>query len=360
MPSGSGGQIGVTRSDSLYLSVQSVNQWTNFVSESLEHSIGTLIEGAITGYKDEPPAYKGTEEGKGDIKLEPNPNAFGHFLRGVFGQSSGTILIAAGSWGVNSGNALNIGPDGLARPVAMHRFLPVNSGWDDRTFLPPYTAMVYKDVGSAFFFQGTVFTAIDLNIQAGKLVEATATVMARKVERYARTTSISALKNPGGKPWIFDMTSVQVSSGGTGFASLLADTHYEQLQVKLEVPIQGVLLLDGNRQYGEFQINGFRKLTVSGTVSFRDQTQYDAFTAYLARSMRITLYNTNSDQIIGNPSSQQLFGLEIDIPQLKYLTWSTPISGPNRLTTKFTAKGELDQNSLYICEMRLINTTSAY
>jgi hypothetical protein len=184
MPSGSGGQIALLRTDSLYLTrvgSETGWMWTNFVSESIEHNLQELEEGAITGYKDAPPSHKGTDFGAGDIQLEPNPNALGAFLRAAFGQSSGTVLTEAGSWGANSGNLLNL-PAGYtgARPVMQHLFTPIQVAWDDRTFLPPYAAMVYKDLGSAFFFQGAVLPRIELSIAAGQLAKATAGLMSRR------------------------------------------------------------------------------------------------------------------------------------------------------------------------------------
>jgi hypothetical protein len=355
MPSGSGGQLALTRSDSLYLSVQSVDRWHNFVSESMEHTIAELEEGAITGYKDAPPSHKGIDSAQGDITIEPDPNALGDWMRGVFGQSSGTILCQAGSTATNSQ------PMGAGRPVIRHRFLPIQSAVDDRNFLPAYTMMIYRDLGSAFFYQGMCAYGLELNFQAGALLSGTVNVMARKVERFARTSSISALtKIPGSKPWIWDQASVQVSSGQVGLGNLVANTNYESLAIGLQIPIEGVVLLDGTKYNAEYQVNDFRRVSLNGTISFRSQEEYDAFAAYENRSMRVTARETSSASVLGNPSSAFYPTIQIDIPQAKYLTWSTPIGGPNRLQTTFTGKAERDTTSLYMIEAFLTNVTSAY
>lgn len=357
MASGTGGQIALTRSDSLYLSVQSVDQWQNFVSESIEHTLNELEEGSITGNKDTPPSHKGVDMGQGDINIEPDPNALGHWMRAVFGQSSGSVLVEAGSLGTNSGT----GTVGDGNPTIQHNFLPIQDAVDNRNFLPAYTVMVYKDVGSAFFFQGCQIHGIEFQIQAGALVAATVNMMARKVERFERTTAINNLtKKTLSKPWVWDMASVQISSGQTGFANLLADTNFEAINIGLNIPLEGVVLLDGNKNYAEFQVNEFRRANINGTVSFRDQTAYDAFVSYENRTMRITTRNVASNQILGNPGSGHYPTLELDIPQFKFLSWSTPIGGPNRLQTSFTGKAERDSSSLYMMEGRLINVTSAY
>lgn len=355
MPSGSGGQLALTKSNSLYLSVQSADRWHNFVSENMEHTIAELEEGAITGYKDAPPSHKGLDSAQGDIQLEPDPNALGDWMRGVFGQSSGSVVVQAGSTGVNSN------PMGAGRPVMQHRFLPIQDAVDNRNFLPAYSMMIYRDLGSAFFYQGMCAYGIEFNVQAGALLSATVNVMARKVERFARTAGIQALaKVNGSKPWIWDNASVQVSSGQVGLGNLVGNTNYESLAIGLQVPIEGVVLLDGTKFNAEYQVNDFRRVSLNGTISFRTQEEYDAFTNYDNRSMRVTMRETSSASVLGNPASAFYPTLQIDLPQTKYLTWSTPIGGPNRLQTTFTGKAERDTTSAYMIEAFLTNVTSAY
>ncbi len=354
MASGTGGQIALTRSDSLYLSVESVDQWQNFVSEGIEHTLNELEEGSITGNKDAPPSHKGLDFGQGDIVLEPDPNAMGHWMRAVYGQASGSLVCDAGSLGANS-SALG------DNPVLQHSFIPIQSAVDDRNFLPAYTVMVYKDTGSAFFFQGSQIHGIEYQVQAGALVGATVNMMARTVERFERTAGIDGLsKVTGSKPFVWDMASVEVSSGQTGFGNLVGNTNFEAINLGLNIPLEGVVLLDGNKTYAEFQVNEFRRINVTGTISFRNQNEYDAFVAYENRSLRISVANTGSQSLLGNPSSVFWPTLQLDVPQFKFLSWSTPIGGPNRLQTSFTGKAERDSASAYMTEAFLTNVTSAY
>lgn len=357
MPSGSGAQIAITRAGSLYENVGSVGigtlgwQWTNFISESMEHSFAELEESAITGYKDAPPSYQGLDSVKGDINLSPNPDAFGHYLRAVFGQSSSSILTAAGSTGVNS-SAYAAG-----KPVSLHRFVPIQTADSTESFLPPYHIMVYKDLGSAWFYQGSVLNQLEFSIQAGQLAKAKASMMGRKATRLARTSSIQNLPAPASRPWIWDMASVQV---GPGVASLASNTNFESITLSVNVPLEGVVLLDGNKQYAEFQVNEFRRVQISGTISFRNQAEYDSFVAYENRFLRMTLRSNNSLNVMGNPASAYYPTIEIDVPQFKILSYSVPISGPNRLQVQFTGKGERDTNSFYMIEAKLTNVSTLY
>lgn len=353
MASGTGGQIALIKSSSLYLDLTSADTWTNFVSESIEHNLEELEEGSITGRRDAPPSHKGIDFAEGDIVFEPNPNAIGNFLNGAFGTLSSSLNTQAGSTGTNSGEE-------AGKPVFTHLFTPRQSAFDDRTFLEPYTVMVYKDNGSAFFNQGAIFSRLDFNYQAGQLVGATVGLMARKVTRGARTAAINSLVSSGGRVWVWDMASVEVASGGSGAAFLAANTNFEQFQMSIETPQEGVVLLDGNKNYAEFQPNDFRRVNISGTISFRNQEEYNAFVAYENRYARITTTNLNSASILGNPASAFRYTLQFDIPRMKFLTWSTPIGGPNRLQTSFTAKAEYDDVTGVMIQATLINVTSSY
>lgn len=353
MASGTGGQIAIHKTSSLYLDVISADTWTNFVSESIEHNLEELEEGSISGRRDAPPSWKGIDFAEGDIVFEPNPNAIGHFLNGAFGTLANSMHTDAGSTGANSGEE-------AGKPVMTHLFTPRQSAFDERTFLEPYTVMVYKDTGSAFFNQGAVFTRLEFNMQAGALMNATVGLMARRVTRGARTAAINSLVSSGGRPWVWDMASVEVASGGIGEAFLTGNTNFEQFQMSIEIPQEGVVLLDGNKNYAEFQPNDFRRVNISGTISFRNQVEYDAFIAYESRYTRLTMTNANSAVKLGNPDSASNYTLIFDIPKMKFLTWSTPIGGPNRLTTSFTAKAEYDDTAGHMITATLINVTSTY
>ncbi len=355
MASGTGGQIAIKKTSSLYLDVTSSDTWTNFVTESIEHNLEELEEGSISGRRDAPPSWKGIDFAEGDIVFEPNPNAIGHFLHGAFGTLANSMHTDADSTGANSGEE-------AGKPVMTHLFTPRQSAFDERTFLEPYTVMVYKDTGSAFFNQGAVFTRLEFNMQAGALMNATVGLMARKVTRGERDPDIQSLVSSGGRPWVWDMASVEVASGGEGVAFLTGNTNFEQFQMSIEIPQEGVVLLDGNKNYAEFQPNDFRRVQISGTISFRNQVEYDAFIAYESRYTRLTMTNQNSAVILGNSDvlSVQHYTLQFDIPKMKFLTWSTPIGGPNRLTTSFTAKAEYDDAAGHMITAFLMNVTSTY
>lgn len=338
MASGTGGQIAFLKANSLYSLVNSVNRWTNFVSETIEHKLEELEEGSITGRRDAPPSHKGKDFSEGDINFEPNPNALGDFFTMFFGTLTSSLVTAAGSTGANSGSE-------AGKPQVYHRWTPMQSPFDNRTFLPPYNFMVYRDVGSAFFVRGSIVPKLMLDYEAGQLVKSQISIMGRDSVRIERTSTISGLVSSGGRPWVWDMTSVEVSTD-TSCANLAASTKFERLALTFELPHEGVLYLDGTKKFGEFAPNNFRRVSIEGTVSFRDQTEYEAFIAYENRRMRITALNVNSNLALGNIASLDAanflgyYGFRIHLPLVKYLSFSNPIQGPNRIQAQFTAKAE--------------------
>lgn len=361
MASGAGGQIALVKAGSLYQTTNSVDLWTNFVSESIEHTLEELEEGAITANRFAPPSHKGLDFGEGDITFEPNPNAIGHFIMGAFGTITSSLISDAGSTGANSGSE-------AGKDYWWHQFTLRKTAYSDRSFLEPYGVMVYKDTGSAFMLNGAIFTGFETTIAGNALVSATVNVMGREMRRIERIAAIQSLVSSGGRPWVWDMASVEVSTTGTASAGLVADQNFEELSISLETPHEGVVLLDGTKFYAEFQPNDFQRINLSGTLSFRNQDEYDAYTDYENRRMRITLLNVNSQIALGNIASLDAtdflgyYGMRIHLPKIKYLSWSAPIGGPNRMQASFTAKAEFDdaEGEAVILELNNVLSNDTY
>jgi hypothetical protein len=172
--------------------------------------------------------------------------------------------------------------------------------------------------------------------------------------------SAASLVSSGGRPWVWDMASMEVSSDLSS-ANLAANDHFEAFNITLSLPHEGIPLLDGTKKYAEFVPSDFRRITFDGTLSFRDQSEYDAFVAYENRRVRLTLLNVNSNLILGNPASLDTSafkgypGLRFHIPAMKFLSYSAPIPGPNRVTANFTAKAEYSEADGFSIAAELLN-----
>lgn len=358
MASGTGGQIGLARIGSLYSDVNTVNIFQNFVSEKLEHTLEELEEGAISGRRDAPISYQGVTKGEGEIEMELNPNNFTYWAKGFFGTHTASLVTAAGSTGANSG-------EDAGKAYMYHKFTPRQASFSNFTFLEPHNVMVYRDVGSAWLFKGAIFPSLSIDIQAGQLVKSTVGIMARTVDRIQRTAAIQSLVSSGGRPFIWDMASIEISTTGIGSASLAGRTTFEQLKMTFELKHDGVVVLDGTKKYAEFSPSDFRRMNFEGTMAFRDQQDYETFINYEARRLRVTLLNVNSNIVLGNPASvdaanfQGYYGLRVIVPRMKFLSWSAPVAGPNRLTASFTAKAEYDEIDGIMAQIELNNVVNS-
>jgi hypothetical protein len=359
MPSGNGGQIAFAKVASLYSTVNTINIWANFSSETLEHKLAELSETSINGRRDQPNAYKGIDSGAGDIVIEPNPNFLGHLLTSWYGSAVYTSSTVCGvtSTGANSSQF-------AGAQVNYHRFQPSQTAWSGFTYLEPYNVMVYRDVGSAWLFQGSIIPSLKFDLKAGALLKVTATVMARQVNLIQRTAAIQSLVSSGGRPWVWDQASVELSTD-TSCANLAAATNFEELTLGFDLPHTGVTLLNGTKNYGEFQPSNFRTLKIDGTMSFRDQASYLTFKAYEAVRLRATLLNVNSLLLLGNPASadqtlfQGYFGLRFHVPSMIFTSWSAPMPGPNRISVKFAARAQYSESEGFSSVAELINVVNS-
>lgn len=357
MASGTGGQFAMAKVASLYSTTNTVNLWSNFVSETLEHKLTELEDGSLSGVRDAPTTYKGIDDGSGAIVIEPNPNAISHFLKAWFGTSASSLVTPVLSVGGNA--SVYSGYNQM-----YHKFTPNQNAYSDRTFLDPYNFMVYRDVGSAWLFQGTIVPTFKLDFKAGQLVKGTVDIMARAVTLIQRVGAIQSLVSSGGRPWSWDMASVELSTD-VSCTNLASNVQFEELSFAFEMKHEGVVLLDGTSNYAEFVPNDFRRITIDGTMSFRDQSTYVAFKAYNAVRMRVTALNTNSLFLLGNPASadqtkfQGYFGVRVHVPQMKFVSWSAPITGPKRIVAKFQAKAEYSIADGISCEVDLNNVVNS-
>src|SRR6185369_10440997 len=185
----------------------------NFVSESIEHTLDELEEGSINGRRDAPPSHKGLDTFAGDIEIQPNPNALAFINQFFHGTSVSSTVTAAGSTGANSGSE-------AGKAQQYHKFTPRQSPFDLDTFQEPFNLMVYRDVGSAWLGKGAVCHQLVHDIQANNLVKTTMSVMGRKMDRIQRIAAIQSMVSSGGRPWVWDMASVEVSTTGIGSAAL--------------------------------------------------------------------------------------------------------------------------------------------
>tara|TARA_E500000318_G_scaffold111808_1_gene131878 strand:- start:877 stop:1833 length:957 start_codon:yes stop_codon:yes gene_type:complete len=290
-----------------------------FKSESLTENIEQLQSENIEGIFDNPDTLTGIKNITGDIIFEPHPIYLGHFLNGVCGQSTSTLSTSA----------------------YIHEFLPRQADFDEIVALPPYTVEVYKNVGSAYQYVDAQIHTLAINMTAGGIVEATATLHARTVNLVAGTTPSYV----DASPYTWDTVSLQVAGSANG--------EFESATVTLTNPIVGVPTLNGAKTEAKLKRDGFRTVGVAGDQDFSNQDEYNVFAAQTRQRFLFTLTGDN----IGGSATNEI---TIDMPQTNYTTFAGNVGGPGRIVASYEGNGEYDTSSSYSVRYTLTNTQASY
>ena len=292
-----------------------------FVSESLTENIEQLQSENLRAVYDQPNQLEGISNVTGDIVFEPHPNYLGHFLKAVTGNATSTLQTSA----------------------YQHEFVPTQSDFDANFALTPYTINLFKNVGSAYQYTDAMIHTLAIEITAGGIINATATVHARGSALLDPTTAsfISA------DPFTWNETSLSVAGTANG--------EFETATITIDNPIEGVPTLNGQKTHGKIKRTGFRTVSVAGDQDFSSQAEYNIFRAQTRQRF---LFTITGDNISGGGSESN--EITLDIPQCNYSTFAAPIGGPGRITASYEGNGEYDTSSSYAIRYTLTNTTASY
>jgi hypothetical protein len=318
MAEGLFGFLGVSAQQSFGTATTS-NEFIKFNSEAISTEVELLMESGIRNRLGEPPSHEGMESVAGDIVVEPDFENMGHFIKGVFGSA------VTSTTGAGSGTQYT------------HTFTPlVSSDFDEKSALPPYTVTVHRDVTSAFRFTDSVFNTLALTITAGQLTEMTVGVI-------GRSTSIVSM---GAASFV---SSAYVSTWNVASISIAgaANTIMENVTINFDNQVEGVPFLDGTKTIGKFKRTGWQMVRISGTMDFENLSEYNEFKSQSNRALFITLDDTNV---------ASLNNLTIDIPLMRYESFTVGIGGPERISVDFNARAIYDETSNYAIQMVLVNS----
>jgi len=299
-------------------------EFVPMLSEGMNTEIEALTEGGMRNRFAENPTHEGLETIAGDVVFEPDYYNVGHFLKGLFGQSS------SGTTGTGSGT------------LYTHIFTPViNTDFDEKTALLPYTVDIFRDVTSSFRFTDTVFNTMNLEVTAGQIAQMTVGMMAKDTSIVSKETA-SFGSSLGTITW--NVASIAVESG--------TNTIMENISISYDNQVEGIPFIDGTKQIGKFKRTGPQMVRVSGTLDFENLTEFNEFKTQSERRLFITLDDTGVES---------LNVLTVDIPKLRYETFPVNIAGFERITVDFEARGVYDTNSNYAIQMILHNSrTNGY
>ena len=320
MGTGALGHLAISRQNSFGTATGS---WffAPFVSESLVHAIDLIAKEGIRASLVEPGVLQGLDRAEGDIVLEPHPLEIGHFLRGVFGQASSSVL--------GSVAALN---------NYTHTFDLRLADFDSKTPLPPYTLEIYRSVEEAFQCADTIFPRIELLVENNALVRATVAALTRTVSLQAKQTATYRQSDE----WSWAVASVSIGGAAVDVV--------ESLTIAVENPSEGIGVLNASRRWARFGRTGFPNVRVSGRIDLADLNEYDVMVAGTERRLLLHL----APMVSSGPY------LTVDIPSFRYEGFPVQVGGPGRVTVDFTGRGVLNVGSNNAIRLTLVNTAANY
>jgi hypothetical protein len=289
-------------------------------SESLTTEIEQLIQTGMTARFDEPDSQAGLITIAGDITFQPDEILMGHMLRGVCGQSSGTLV---GS-------------------VTTHEFLPTQADFTPSCALPPYTIEMHRDdASSSWVFQDAIVNNLSVTWTAGQITGATASIIARVSSLQAKTTPTFDDFTP------YNWSQTSLSLGGAG-----NDT-FEEGTLTISNAVEGKALLNGSRNVAKMKRTGYRTATFDGTVCFEDTAEYDEF---FNQTERVLIISTIGASLTTSQNNELLF----NIPKFRYTSYPVGQADAGLITVGFTGACKYDTTSSYEVLPTMVNTQTSY
>ena len=271
----------------------------------------------VAGLHD-PDDEAGIKRLQGDIVFAAHPVPLGHFLNGVFGNNSGSVVLSGLLWT----NKFNVRTDDIN---SLHP-------------LPAYTLEVFRDLGSAQQFDGAQIGALTMAIQPNQDLRCTASIIAKATRNIAKTTPTF----PGSPTGFFQFDTCSVAINGVGVSIV------EALSVSIDNQIEGIPALNASTFIARIKRTGPPLVRVTGTIAVEDITDYQKMLDQTEFPFVVHLTKANS------------FALTIDIPRLIYTGFPLGMAGRERQTVAFNASGRFHTGSNQAIEVTLTTTKSDY
>ena len=321
MPYGNMSNIGISFQNSGYASLTNSVYWAEILDEDISVDKPPLVSQGMRGIYDEGAHYEGANTIGGTINMEAHPITLGAFLKAAMGAPT-TVTSAA---------------------VYTHAFKPRTSEFDGRFAGHPMTIHKHlDDSGSATLFYDMVCNNIEIGVNNGELVMSKFGFVGG---RYTQVAALTA-SYPTGKQWTWDQSSVQL--GGAAISEI------KQLTVVVDEAMEASGTLAGTKFPTRVKRTGFRTVTINGTMTFDDQTEYQQFLSQSERNL--------TAMFVGNTEIQSGYynQLEIIVPLNRHTEYKPTVGGPGEIEVSFTSKGVYSTTSGTALQLNLRNTQAAY
>jgi hypothetical protein len=297
----------------------SITDYVKILSEGVSVSLDRFEVVNIHGSFAEPSDATGIARVEGSIELSAHPVSVGYFLKSAFPQSSISVVASGALWTT------------IFRTPTADFATGVAAG-------QPYTLEIFRDVTSSHRYAGAVVNNLGISFQPNQDVRVSVGIIAKTNDIIAKSTPTF----PGSpvKPLTFDTASI--SLGGSATARL------EALNFAIDNQLEGIAVLNGTTQIAKVLRRGPQKITMSGTLDFPDITEYLDFLNQTERSIKVSVTAASSFQLI------------VDVPRMIYTGFPMGMSGRERLTAGFEARGFYHSGSATGIQISLTTTKSDY
>lgn len=311
------GHVGIGKETS-WGSAVAVTDYIEALSENLSLTLERYETKNIYGGYYEPDDATGTKRVAGDLVFAGHPVSIGHFLKGVMGVNSGSVV--------------------LSGFLFRNDFTFSKAEFSNESPTPPYTFEIFRDVTSSFRYDGVVVSRLAMSLAPNQDLRCTAGLIGRSASVVAKTTP--TFPSSPIYPFAFDTASMQIAGAGV--------STFNGLNLVLDNQLEGIPLMNGSAVVARMRRRGPQMLGMSGTLEFDNLTEYNNFVNQTEQVMKLTLSRTASFQLV------------IDIPRFVYTAYPMGMPGRERLTVSFEGKARYHTGSAQTAMLSLTTTNSTY
>lgn len=287
-------------------------------TENIELTIEQKLDPALLGRFAESPRYSGKRTVAGNLTFLPQPTFLGTLLYAALGQESST----------------------LAASLYNHVMRPRNTAdWDASAALPPFSALVNRDVTSSMLYFDLCATDLSLDFANGEIISGQIGWMGG---RFVDNAKVGA-SFPTEKEWTWDTFSA--SYGGQPL-------NVRKGNIKIVNNLEQIFWM-GNSVYPAI-IKRKSHVQVTGQLTLQFQT-FSHFYDYFKDSQTGSKLALNFLSTVASPAI-----LKIEMPQTRIMKYPPAITGPGALEVAMDYVAEFNVASSTQLEVTLTNTMPAY
>lgn len=317
-PYGVLGHVGLAK-ESVWGTAVSASDFFEILSESITTTKERFQTRNVTSNLYEADDEAGLERHAGDIVVAANPENVGHILNGVFGVNSVSVV--------------------LSGFLHTNEFTFATADTGSLSALPGYTLEVARGgVSTAFRYAGAQFTSVQLNVGANQDLRVTASVLA-KARTFIQKSTASFPGSPL-SPFVFSTCSLSIDGA--------AVNRFEAMTWTFDNQLEGVPVLNASDEIALTRRTGAQMVRLSGTVEFRDMTDFESFADQTEH--RVTANFTLADS----------FNLLVDVPRAVFTEFPVQIPGAERITVDFSMMGRYHTGSGNAAKLTLTTVNSQF